>query len=41
MGRGGRLPGPAGNLGVTTEKMKAGYLRKNGVPYGENTTLQE
>jgi hypothetical protein len=41
MGRGGRLPGPGGDLGVTTTKMKAGYLRKNGVPYSENATLQE
>ena len=41
MGRAGRTPGPNGNLGVTTTKMKAGYLRKNGVPYSENTSLQE
>ena len=41
MGRAGKLPGPAGNLGVTTTKMKAGYLRKNGVPYSDNATLQE
>jgi hypothetical protein len=41
MGRGGRTPGPNGNLGVMTTKMKAGYLRKNGVPYSENATLQE
>ena len=41
MGRAGRTPGPNGNLGVMTTKMKAGYLRKNGVPYSENTTLQE
>jgi len=41
MGRGGRLPGPAGDLGVTTTKMKSGYLRKNGVPYSENASLQE
>ena len=41
VGRGGRTPGPNGNLGVMTTKMKAGYLRKNGVPYSENATLQE
>jgi len=41
MGRAGRTPGPHGNLGVVTTKMKAGYLRKNGVPYSENTNLQE
>jgi hypothetical protein len=41
VGRGGRLPGPAGDLGVTTTKMKAGYLRKNGVPYSDNASLQE
>jgi len=35
------LPGPAGDLAVTTTKMKAGYLRKNGVPYSANATLQE
>jgi len=41
MGRAGRTPGPNGNLGVVTTKMKAGYLRKNGVPYSDNATLQE
>jgi hypothetical protein len=35
MGRAGRTPGPNGKLGVVTTKMKAGYLRKNGVPYSE------
>jgi hypothetical protein len=30
-----------GNLKVTTTKMKAGYLRKNGVPYGENALVTE
>jgi len=38
-GRGGSLAG--GNLRVTTTNMKAGYLRKNGVPYGENAVLTE
>jgi len=41
VGRGGRTPGPAGNLGVVTTKMKAGYLRKNGTPYSDTATLQE
>jgi hypothetical protein len=41
MGRAGRTPGPNGNLGVVTTKMKAGYLRKNGTPYSDNATLQE
>jgi len=41
MGRAGRTPGPNGNLGVMTTKMKAGYLRKNGTPYSENASLQE
>jgi hypothetical protein len=31
----------AGHLKVTTTRMRAGYLRKNGVPYSENTTLEE
>lgn len=30
-----------GNLKVVTAKMKPGYLRKNGVPYGANTVLTE
>jgi hypothetical protein len=30
-----------GNLKVVTTRMKAGYLRKNGVPYGENAVLTE
>jgi hypothetical protein len=41
MGRGGRTPGPNGDLGIVTTKMKAGYLRKNGIPYSENASLQE
>jgi hypothetical protein len=40
-GRGGRTPGPAGNLSVTTTRMRPGYLRKNGVPYSESAVLQE
>ena len=36
-------PGPqrSGNLKVTTTHMRAGYLRKNGVPYSENAMLTE
>jgi hypothetical protein len=44
-GRGGRGAGPdtpkTGSLKVATTNMKAGYLRKNGVPYSENATLTE
>ena len=40
-GRGAKVPGPAGNLRVVTTQMKAGYLRKNGVPYSEKATLEE
>jgi hypothetical protein len=38
-GRGGVPPGAS--LKVVTNKMKAGYLRKNGVPYSENTVVTE
>ena len=37
----GRTPGPAGNLSVTTTRMRPGLLRKNGVPYSDNAALQE
>jgi hypothetical protein len=41
----GRGAGPdaprTGSLKVVTTNMKAGYLRKNGVPYSENATLTE
>jgi hypothetical protein len=30
-----------GSLKVTTSDLKAGYLRKNGVPYSDNTSLTE
>jgi hypothetical protein len=30
-----------GNLKVVTTQMRPGYLRKNGVPYGENAVLTE
>ena len=36
---GGRTTG--GSLKVTTSHLKAGFLRKNGVPYSENTSLTE
>ncbi|HEY7185602.1 MAG TPA: hypothetical protein VH436_03585 [Vicinamibacterales bacterium] len=37
------VPGPdtGGNLSVVTTNMRAGYLRKNGVPYSERTTVTE
>ena len=44
---GGRGGGPAaptsrvGSLTVVTTNMRAGYLRKNGVPYGENARVTE
>ncbi len=40
---GGFGGGPAvgGSLKVNTSHLKAGFLRKNGVPYSENTTLAE
>jgi hypothetical protein len=38
-GRGGPVRG--GSLKVVTTKLKAGYLRKNGVPYSANTVLTE
>ena len=41
-GAGGGPPAPRfGNLKVVTTHMKAGYLRKNGVPYSENAVLTE
>lgn len=38
-GRGGIPPG--GDLKVVTTRIRPGYLRKNGVPYSENTVLTE
>jgi hypothetical protein len=37
------VPGPdkGGSLSVVTTNMRAGYLRKNGVPYSERTTVSE
>ena len=37
----GRGQQRSAQLKVTTTRMRPGYLRKNGVPYGENATLQE
>ncbi len=36
-------PGPdgGGSLRVVTSNLRAGYLRKNGVPYGEHATVTE
>jgi hypothetical protein len=36
-------PGPdgGGSLRVVTSNLRAGYLRKNGVPYGERATVTE
>jgi hypothetical protein len=34
-------PGKPGALKVVTTNLKAGYLRKNGVPYSEDTTMTE
>jgi hypothetical protein len=42
-GRGGNPAGPSlgGSLTVVTTGLRAGYLRKNGVPYSENATVTE
>jgi len=36
-----RVPPRTGNLKVVTNHLRAGYLRKNGVPYSANATLAE
>jgi hypothetical protein len=44
MARGGFFPGPTvrgGSLKVVTTNMKAGYLRKNGVPYSADAVMTE
>jgi hypothetical protein len=40
---GGRARGPVttGQLVVTTNRLKPGYLRKNGVPYSSNAVITE
>jgi hypothetical protein len=40
-GAGGPPPPRAGSLKVVTTRLKEGYLRKNGVPYSENTMVTE
>jgi len=43
-GRGGAAPAPPpmfGNLKTITKNLRAGYLRKNGIPYSDKTTLTE
>ena len=35
------VPAPYGTLKTVTTNLKAGYLRKNGVPYSENAVLTE
>ena len=37
----GRSPPRGGHLKVETTRMRPGYLRKNGVPYGASTVLSE
>jgi hypothetical protein len=39
--RGGGPPAMTGSLKVATTSMRAGYLRRNGVPYSENAVLTE
>ena len=39
--RGGGRQAEGGSLKVTTSHLKGGYLRKNGVPYSDNTGLTE
>jgi hypothetical protein len=39
--QGGGRGATDGTLQVTTSNLKAGFLRKNGVPYSENTNLTE
>ncbi len=41
MARTARGSAPHGSLKVITSHLKAGYLRKNGVPYSENANLTE
>jgi len=38
---GARAPVPGAGLKVTTTRFKAGYLRRNGVPYSANAVLAE
>lgn len=40
-GRGGPAPRPPGALKVVTTGMRPGYLRSNGVPYSDKTTVTD
>jgi hypothetical protein len=40
-GRGGGGPPKSGSLKVMTNHLRAGYLRKNGVPYSESASVTE
>ena len=40
-GRGARGPQKVGQLRVVTTHLRPGYVRRNGVPYGANTTITE
>ena len=40
-GRRGGGPPPGGSLRVVTTRMRGGYVRKNGLPYGANAVLTE
>jgi hypothetical protein len=40
-GGGFGLPGPGGSLKVVTTRLRPGYLRKNGVPYGSDAVVTE
>jgi hypothetical protein len=40
-GAGRGAAGPGGNLKVVTNNLRAGWLRKNGVPYSENAVVTE
>ena len=37
----GQPPPKAGNLKTVTTRLQPGYLRKNGIPYGDTATLTE
>ena len=37
----GAEPGPGGSLKVVTNNLRAGWLRKNGVPYSENAAVTQ
>jgi hypothetical protein len=41
LGLGPRYGSRSRSLEVVTTQLRAGYLRKNGIPYSENTVLKE